>query len=142
MRAPRMTRRPRATEPWRLRCPKEATMSAPQTEPAPEKQSRRVKVPEPPWNTLAAKTGRKTRRGTLSRVIEKARRMSEVMALWVRMKAMPSFMLVNMETVALAGWKRVLMTRRETMTATKDAPLRPKHQDAPRVLRAMPPSMG
>ena len=54
-------------------------MSAPQTEPAPEKQSRRVKVLGAAMEyVLAAKTGRKTSRGMLSSVMEKASTMSEV----------------------------------------------------------------
>jgi hypothetical protein len=50
------------------------------------------------------------------------------------MKWMPSFMLLRTDSVDFAGTNFTWIMKSEMMTATKEMPLRVKHQVAPRVV--------
>ena len=87
-----------------------ATASAPSTDPAPDEHSRIVKTPGPPWKTSFANTGRKTISGKQSMVIRNASAIRPTMPSRPRMKWMPCFTLVRMESPVGLGMKRVRTT--------------------------------
>src|SRR5579862_7078913 len=80
--------------------------------------------------------------GMLSAVMENARTISASIEFCLRTNFMPSFRLVNIDSVVVCGRNRVVMIDSEMMGARKDIAFRPKHHFSPSLANAWPASAG
>src|ERR1035438_7062516 len=120
--------------------PSDATVRAPVMDPKPDAARNSEYVISFWWNTFFAKTGRKVIIGIASAVMQKAMSTSVSIAPCLRMRPIPCFMPVKIESPVRGGLK--LMCRRisEIITATKDSEFNPKHQADPAYFNTNPPS--
>ncbi len=80
--------------------------------------------------------------GMLKAVMQNASTISASMEPCLRTNLIPSFKLVNIDSVVLTGKKRLVISKSETMGARKESAFKPKHHVSPNFARAMPASAG
>src|ERR1039458_7449630 len=87
-------------------------------------------------------TGIYVRMGMLNAVMQNASTISASMEPCLRTNLIPSFKLVNIDSVVLTGKNRLVMSNSETMGAKNESAFKPKHHFSPNFARAMPASAG
>ena len=111
-------------------------------EPRPDATRNSVYVISFWWKTFFANTGRNVIIGIASAVMQNAISMSVSIAPCLRIKPIPCFMPVRIESPVCGGLKLICRRSSEIITATKDSEFNPKHHADPAYFSANPPSTG